>query len=88
MKVTYYTAIPIIINFCFEIGFVIAIIKKIYYKILKSISINSSLKENINRTLIPIEFKGIKTKVFFAFKNSPMIPRADGIIGLKLFTYN
>lgn len=49
---------------------------------------NSSLKENINRTLIPLEFEGIKTKVFFAFKKSPMIPRADGIIGLKLFTYN
>lgn len=32
MKETYYTAIPIIINFCFEIGFVIAIIKEIHYK--------------------------------------------------------
>lgn len=38
--------------------------------------------------LNPLEFEGIKTKVFFALKNSPMIPRADGIIGLKLFTYN
>ena len=48
MKAIYYSSIPIITNFCFEIGLVIVIIKKIHYKTLKTIiSINSSLKENI-----------------------------------------
>ena len=32
MKVTYYTSVPKITNFCFEIVFVIVIIKKIHYK--------------------------------------------------------
>ena len=38
--------------------------------------------------LNPSNSRGLKQKYFFALKNSPMIPRADGIIGLKLFTYN
>ena len=32
MKAIYYTSVPKIINFCFEIGLVIVIIKKIHYK--------------------------------------------------------
>ena len=32
MKATYYISIQIITDFCFEIGFVIATIKKIHYK--------------------------------------------------------
>ena len=37
MKAIYYSSIPIITNFCFEIGLVIVIIKKIHYKYKKQV---------------------------------------------------